>query len=245
VNGEHAKQCRERHQVAHRERLIALFEQLRKDDFKGLSDGEANRRISELFERALVDRGFIDRSDCAAYHKIISYMKERKQGQAARYRELVNAEAHDHLDSFVGQLRERARSLKRTHADFQDVELLARILKPVIGAIEGYETFAKPKFTDPYALNELANTLQVTFHLGGIIGPMGKARARMASIRKKRSSKSQARDEDIAKSARVLRDRHPKWSVRRLAQEISKGIGLKRNTVEKKLSALAKAWITE
>ena len=244
MSGKRVKRYRERYEAADFERMSCFLKQLREDEFKDLSDSEANARTICLFEQVLEGQ-FKESSDRRAYEKIICFFEQGLKNRVGRQRELVNAEACDNLDRFIEHLRECARSLKRADDEFQDVELLARILKPVIEAIEGYETLAKPKFPDPCALNELANALQVAFFLGGTIHPMTKDRARMARIREKRSSKSQARDEDIAKYAKPLRVQHPNWSNRRLALELSKATGLCHNTVEKKLSKLKEILTTE
>jgi uncharacterized protein YjiS (DUF1127 family) len=70
-------------------------------------------------------------------------------------------------------------------------------------------------------------------------------KSRTALARGGRSTKSQDGDKKIAELAETLRKRRPRLSLRSLAAELSKDVGLKRNTVEKKLARLAKTWTTE
>jgi len=68
---------------------------------------------------------------------------------------------------------------------------------------------------------------------------MTKYRAKMARVRAERSSKSQDKYRPIDERAWELRERNPKWSVRRIAdklvQEFPKA-ELKLNTLEKRLA---------
>jgi hypothetical protein len=103
-------------------------------------------------------------------------------------RALRSAQARDRIDRWFADLKEEARSLKKTDADFQDIDLLAFELKSVIEALEEYEKLAEPSFYGRHPLNELANFVSILSYLSRVIGPMTGNRVKMTQVRARKSS---------------------------------------------------------
>jgi hypothetical protein len=161
-----------------------------------------------------------------------------KQNLVKRLRALDSAQARDRIDRSMAQMKEEAQRLKKTEEDFQDVDLLAHTLAPVIEALEKYEKMAKLTFIDDHPLNELANALFLALDLGRTMGPMTKSREEMARLRAKKVPTVQTKNLVIEARAKQFRERDPMRSVRSMALKICPEVGLKRNTVEKKLAAM-------
>jgi hypothetical protein len=159
-----------------------------------------------------------------------------KQNLVKRYRALDSAQARDRIDRAMAQMKEEAHRLKKTDEDFQDVDLLAHTLAPVVEALEEYEKMAKLTFIDVHPLNALANALPLAFYLGRIMGPMTKNREEMARLREKKVPSVQTKNRVIEAHAKQFRERDPKRSLRSMALTIGPKVGLKVNTVEKKLA---------
>jgi hypothetical protein len=148
-------------------------------------------------------------------------------------RALRSAQARDRIDRWLADLKEEARSLKKTDADFQDIDLLASELKSVTKALEEYEKLAELSFYDRHPLNELANFVSTVNYLSRVIGPMIGNRVKMTQVRARKSSKSQAKYRLVEEQARALRERNPNLSRRSMAHVLAPKVGLKPATLEK------------
>jgi hypothetical protein len=195
---------------------LHFIEQLVKEVLAGVSDAE--------FQRLLHDK----------------FVTQHAQKYSVKnMRALDNAQARDGIDRWVADLKEQARRLKKRSDDFQDVELLATHVDTLARALASYEEMTEPEFGSPRLLNELKWVLFLVQYLTGPITKMTKDRAKMASVRAERSSKSLGRDKDLTERAIASLKHNPTQSKRSVAHNIALDLGLKPNTVEKKLAA---AW---
>ena len=157
----------------------------------------------------------------------------REQYSEKTYRALDNAKARDRIDRWFANLRDEAERLRKTKDDFQDIDILALSLKPVIKALEEYEKLVEPSFGDGQPLNDLANFLVEVNYLSRLMGPMTQNRKKMAIVRARKSSKSQDRYRLAEELAKALRERNPNWSLRSMAHRLAPKVGLKLGTLEK------------
>jgi hypothetical protein len=165
----------------------------------------------------------------------------RGQRSVRSDRALNSAQARDRIDSWFAMLKEEAQRLKKTDADFQDVDLLVFQLEPVIKALEEYEKLAEPSFFDPRPLNELANFVFTVSLLSRLMGPMNRNRNKMALVRAQKSSKSQDRYRLAEEQARALRERRPNLSPRAMALLLAPKVGLQPGTLEKHFGKVFRA----
>jgi len=165
----------------------------------------------------------------------------RGQHSVRNLRALDNAQARDRIDTWFAILKEEAQRLKRTKDDFQDVDLLAHMLKPVIKALEEYEKLAELSFKDDHPLNELANFMVTVGRVSRLMGPMTRNRKKMALVRAKRPSKSQGRYRRAEDQAMTLRERNPNLSLRSMAHRLAPRVGLKPGTLEKHFGRVFRA----
>ncbi|MGA2313193.1 MAG: hypothetical protein ABSF87_12615 [Xanthobacteraceae bacterium] len=207
---------------------------------------EQERFLDQLWKEFLSGNDVSDANLRGFSKKLRRFLDEEhsKQHSTRNLRALDSAKARDRIDAWIANLKEAARKLKRTNTQpdvptANHVDYLADTLIPIIEALETYEKIAEPKFTDKNPLNELAHVLFWVGFLSPIIDSMTKYRAKMARVRAERSSKSQDKYRPIDERAWELRERNPKWSVRRIAdklvQEFPKA-ELKLNTLEKRLA---------
>ena len=109
----------------------------------------------------------------------------------------------------MAKMKEEAQRLKKTDEDFQDVDLLADTLVPVIEALKKYEELVEPTFSDDHPLNELANALFMAIYLSRGMGQMAHDREEMARLRAKKASKVQGKNQVIGAYAKQFRGQDP------------------------------------
>lgn len=140
------------------------------------------------------------------------------------------------------EFRRQSTATKKTNDDSLNVGLLVKHVDTLADALASYEEKNELEFGDPYLLDKLHGILCLVQDLTGPIDKMTKDRAKMVSIRAKRSSKSLNREKELIELAIAsLKQNRKQSSKRAVAHNIAPTVGLKPNTVEKKL---APVWAT-
>jgi hypothetical protein len=201
-----------------------------RDAFEAAREDNPGKWTKQLLQQYDIEKARI--TDCRSE-------AERSKLLQKNRRALRTAQARDSVDRYLDALKAEAQSLKKSDNEFLDIELLEGHVTAIAEALEEHEKISEPAFVDPQPLEDLAWVL--VLYLNRAIGPMNVNRARMTHVRAKRSSKSRDRDKDLIKRAIASLRQNPKQSRRSVAHNIAQGLGLKTNTVEKKLALV---WTT-